>query len=328
MALRVGFDDQVFVAQRRGGMSRYFIELIKRFPDYGIEPVILSEATHNLHLIESGLVLEAAPRGATVARLDWATWRIAGRPRTMPAKLPQLDLMHHTFTNRRYLSLWSGPRVTTVHDMTPELLPDYFPLGNPHLAKRAFCEASDAVIAISHNTAADMVKVYGDQLASKTRVIHYGIGPEFRESRHTRHLSLPERYVLFVGIRSGYKDFQTALDAFAEVATVDSDLHLVVVGGGPFTPKEQASFQARDLESRILHLTPSDQEMPEVYRRARVFVFPSLYEGFGLPTLEALTSGTPTVLADASCSREIGGDAALYHVPGDSGDLAGGSSRL
>lgn len=318
--LRVGFDDQIFQAQVRGGISKYFVELMERLPEHGIEPVILSTRTRNLHLIESGLVPSAPPRGPFRARAEWISWRLSGRPRTTPKPIPPIDLMHHTFTLAPYLRAWRGPRVVTVFDMTPELFPHYFKWGNPHFAKRRYVDESDAVISITQNTADDLFCLYSQGLRPKTHVIPFGVGEQFFE-RHTDALPLPERYLLFVGVRSGYKDFVTAFAGFVELAAKDTDLALAVVGGGPLTETERTMIVGAGLQDRVIMLAPWDSEMPEVYRRAEAFVFPSIYEGFGLPTLESLAAGTPTVLADASCSREVGGGAALYFAPGDVTDL-------
>ena len=322
--LRVGFDDQIFQAQQRGGISKYFVELFARLPDHGVEPVVLSTRTRNLHLAESGLVPLAAEPGKIGARVVWASWRLLGRPRTSPRPTPALDLMHHTFTHPAYLRSWRGPRVMTLFDMTPELFPEYFKLGNPHFAKRRYCEVSDAIISISQNTADDMLRLYSAELGAKTHVIPFGVGEAFLD-RTGDVLDLPARYLLFVGVRGGYKDFGTCWSAFERLAATDPELQLVVVGGGPFSEAEQRTFDESGLAARVRRVQPADPEMPEVYRRAEAFVFPSLYEGFGLPTLEALASGTPTILADASCSREVGGQAARYFVPGDVDDLV---SRL
>lgn len=318
--LRVGFDDQIFVAQPRGGISKYFVEIAQRLPDYGVEPVILSTGTRNVHLSESGLVPLAPKPSRLVERATWASWRLIGQPRTMPRPLPRLDVMHHTFTHGSYLRSWSGPRVVTVFDMTPELFPSYFKLGNPHFAKRRYCEVSDAVISISQNTAHDIARLYGSHLESKTHVIPFGVGEQFFATGGSA-LDLPARYVLFVGVRGGYKDFTSAFTAFTVLAADDPQLEFVVAGGGPFTEAEEKAFTDAGLRDRIRHISPTDATMPELYSRALVFVFPSIYEGFGLPTLESLAAQTPAVLADASCSREVGGDAALYFEPGDVADL-------
>ncbi len=320
--VRVGFDDQIFVAQPRGGFSKYFVELVKRLPEEGIEPVMLPRWTRNLHLGESGLVPMRDPKGRIGTKVDWALWRIVGRPRAQARTLPPLDVLHHTFTHPAYLGTWKGPRVVTIVDMTPELYPELFPLGNPHLAKRRFAAKADALVTISDNTAADMVRLYGNALAPKVETIYLGVGDEFLVSSEAHTLTLPTRFVLFVGVRNGYKDFAIA------VATVSAlrarpefaDLAFVTVGGPAFTEAERELLERNGLTRDTIQLRPTDNEMPEVYRRASLFLFPSRYEGFGMPTLEALASGTPTVLADASCSREVGGTVAMYATPGDSDD--------
>lgn len=312
--LRVGFDDQVFQAQRRGGFSKYLVEVIRRLPDYGIEPVILASSTRNLHLSESGLVQKAPSQGRLRERVEWATWRLFGHPRAQPSTLPQLDVLHHTFTHGSYLRGYSIPTVTTVVDMTPELYPELFKLGNPHFAKRKFVAKSDAVVAISENTARDMARLYGQETLSKVTVIHLGVGSEFLDGRRNDELDLPNRYALFVGVRSGYKDFTTAVKTISAVKRTaeHSGLEFVIAGGGPLSTAEVSLLKENGLDGQFQHLSPPDAAMPELYRRAEVFLFPSQYEGFGIPTLEALAVGTPTVLADASCSREVGGDLALY----------------
>jgi glycosyltransferase involved in cell wall biosynthesis len=320
--LRVGFDDQIFVAQKRGGVSRYLVELITRLPNWGIQPVLLSNGTRNVHLASSGLVPPLPVQSAWRERVDWVTWRLIGKPRTSPRHLPQIDIMHHSFTHPVYLHKWRGPRVVTMHDMTPELFPELFKLGNPHFAKREYCERADAIIAVSENTAADMFRMYSPNLERKTTVIPLGVGENFLVQSARATLPLPDRYMLFVGVRTGYKDFATLFRAYQRLADSDVTLNLVVVGGGDFTRDERSHIAASGKGDRVHHLSPTDAEMPEIYRRAAVFVFPSRYEGFGLPTLESLASGTPTVLADSSCMREVGGEVALYFEPSNADDLA------
>ncbi|HWK20765.1 MAG TPA: glycosyltransferase family 1 protein [Microbacteriaceae bacterium] len=319
--IRVGFDDQIFEAQHRGGISKYYVELMRRLPDHGIEPVLLARSTRNKHLAESGLVPARAEPGKLRDKVEWASWRLTGHPRTMPRRLPSIDIMHHTFSHPAYLRRWRGPRVVTVYDMTPEVYPGLFPLGNPHFAKRRYCEAADAIIAISQGTADDVARFYGSQIGERIDVVPLAVGEAFF-APGVAPAGLPERYLLYVGVRSGYKDFSVALAAFAEVAAEDPQVAFVVVGGGQFTDEELRAIEETGLADRILPLAPSDAELPEIYRLAAALVFPSRYEGFGLPTLEALAEGTPVILADASCSREVGGAVASYFTPGDAGELA------
>ncbi len=318
--LKVGFDNQIFMAQKRGGISKYFVELATRLPNFGVSPVFLTKNTNNIHLSESGLVPSRGQESTLLTNIRWANWRVFGSPSELPKNLTSIDLMHHTFTHQRYLKLWPGKRVVTVFDMIPEIYPEYFRPFNPHLAKRKYCYASDQIISISQSTLSDINDVYGQEFSEKVSIVPFGVGEEFFRGS-TNLLILPENYFLFVGVRKGYKDFPLAFEAFSILAREDTTLNFVVVGGGPFSRKEQSLISTSGLSNRVKHLHPTDEEMPEVYSRAQIFLFPSRYEGFGLPTLESLASKTVTVLADASCSREVGGKAALYFKAGDIGDL-------
>lgn len=320
--VRVAFDDQIFEAQARGGYSKLLVELIKRLPNVNIEPVVLPRTTRNLHLAESGLAVAESPRKGISAKAAWASWRLVGYPRSQPRVLPAADVMHHTFTHPSYLRTWSGPRLFTLVDMTPELFPEMFPLGNPHLAKRRYAERSDAIVSISQQTAIDMERFYGADLAKKVSVAHLGIGEEFLHPIATTPLVLPDRYVLFVGVRGGYKDFRTAVAAVGEAVRDAPDVGFVIAGGGALTPAETTLLAEQGLADRAVHVSPPDAQMPQLFRRASAFLFSSRYEGFGMPTLEALASGTPTILADASCAREVGGDVAVYVAPGDARGFA------
>jgi glycosyltransferase involved in cell wall biosynthesis len=126
---------------------------------------------------------------------------------------------------------------------------------------------------------------------------------------------LPQQYVLFVGNRSAYKDFAVLVEAFAGLR--DANLSLVAVGGPGFDDDEVRLFERLELANRVQHCLLDDADLARAYANALCFVFPSRHEGFGLPTLEAMSSGCPTVLCDSSSHPEVGGDAAAYFPPGD-----------
>ena len=315
--IRVGFDDQIFIAQSRGGISKYFVEIISRLPSYGVEPVLLLNSTRNHHLAESGLVAEANGDTALQSKIRGFFWRLTGYPRYVSTKKNNVDLIHHTFTHKSYLGRLNRPSVVTVYDMIPEVYPEYFPLGNPHFAKKKYAEKCDRIISISDSTTRDMLQFYGKSIEDKTFVIPFGVGEQYLEPDMSVEMPvLPENYLLFVGVRRGYKEFATAFKAFEQIALKENKLHFVIFGGGRYSDDEREMITNSKFENRVIHFNPSDKQMPLFYQRASCFLFPSVYEGFGLPTLEALASGTPVVLADASCSREVGGDLAIYFEPG------------
>ncbi|WP_306232655.1 glycosyltransferase family 4 protein [Agrococcus beijingensis] len=312
----VAFDDQIFVAQPRGGVSKTFVEIARLLPEFDVQPIFLSRSTRNEHLAESGFVPAAPPRGRIAARAAWVGWRLIGHPREQAARLPRTDVLHHTFTHPSYLGPVAAPRVVSIYDFMPERFPELFPLGNPHFAKRRFAMRSDAILTNSQATTDDLARFYGAELLDRTTVAHLGVSDAFL-SAPSAPMDLPAKYLLFVGVRRGYKEFSRFLAAAAPLLDEDASLSLVIVGGGELSDDERAELAGHGIGHRAVHLRPADSEMRTVYARASAFVFPSLYEGFGLPTIESLAAGTPVVLADAGCSREVGGPLAHLFTPGD-----------
>lgn len=227
------------------------------------------------------------------------------------------DIVHHTYYFRSHLSLIPNARVraVTVYDMIPELFPDIAP--GTHRAKRQYVESADLVFCISETTRDDLLQVYGE-VKGRVVVTRLGVGPVFQPGPE-RLDGLPGSYVLFVGLRDGYKSFDVLAEAMARLPV---EFHLVAVGGGPFSDTETQRLEELGIRSRTSRVSLSEPDLARAYAHAAAFVFPSLYEGFGLPTLEAMASGCPVILADAPTHREVGGDAALYFAPNDADGLA------
>jgi glycosyltransferase involved in cell wall biosynthesis len=241
---------------------------------------------------------------------------LANLPARMRAR--RTDLLHYTFYHPRFLRRRSPvPTVSTVHDMIPELYPELF-ARDPHLHKAEYVRHSDLVLCVSEATRQDLIRLHGDP-GVPVVVTHLGVDQAFRPGLD-RLPGMPSRYVLFVGRRGGYKDFGTLVEALAQ-ARLDG-VWLVAVGGGPLTDDERALVHRAGLGDRWVQVSPSEADLPHWYSCADVFVFPSRYEGFGLPTLEAMGAGCPTVLARSSSLPEVGGDACRYFAPGDPADLA------
>jgi glycosyltransferase involved in cell wall biosynthesis len=319
--MRVGFDEQAFLAQRRGGVTRYFVRLVEELradPGLGADPVLGWSMAPNEHVVEAGL---AGPVPLDRGRAEFdpvasGTAYLANLPARLRAR--RTDLLHYTFYHPRFLLRRSAmPTVTTVHDMIPELYPELF-ARDPHLHKAAYVRCSDLVLCVSEATRQDLIRIHGDP-GVPVVVTHLGVDAAFRPGLD-RLPSMPPRYVLFVGRRGGYKDFEVLVEALAQARPADA--WLVAVGGGPLSERERELLQKAGLGERWVQVSPSEGELPHWYSCADVFAFPSRYEGFGLPTLEAMASGCPTVLARSSSLPEVGGEACDYFAPGDPADLA------
>lgn len=314
--MRVFIDDQIFRLQSRGGISRYFVELMRAFRgDPSLDVCLTGGETwaRNRHLFEAGYGRRLpSPMGQRRQVL-----RIANRLRSARAA----DVVHHTYYDRTYLSRGRTAvrRVTTVHDMIPELLPQWFTDESPHVDKRAHVDAADLILCVSESTKRDLIKVFGEPSAPVV-VTPLGVDRSFR-SPTPKPASLPDRYVLFVGSRSAYKDFDVLTRALAEADGMDG-VDLIAVGGGALDTTEMADLARLGLTDRVRQWAPNDEELVGAYNHALCFVFPSRYEGFGLPTLEAMSASCPVILAASSSHPEVAGDAGVYFEPGDHAELA------
>ncbi len=217
------------------------------------------------------------------------------------------------------------PAVATVHDLIFMRHPEYY---NPidvafyRLKFRAMCREAGRMIAISECTKRDIVELGGVD-GSLIDVVYQSCAPRFtpdvpdelcRQAR--RELQLPPRYMLNVGTVEERKNAMLALDA---LTMLPSDMHLVVVGKPtPYSAKLLRRARKLGLEPRVHLLSGVGNDLlPAVYHMAETFVYPSRYEGFGLPIIEAIQSGLPVVACTGSCLEEAGGPDSLYVDPDD-----------
>jgi len=312
--MRVAFDEQIFAMQPYGGISRMFAELATAFiddPELGVELLPLNAPIINRYVLDTERV-----RTRLAVRDAGSEYRSLGRyfRRIQPRR--GLDIAHNTFYLPHGLASYPGARrIVTIHDMIPELLPQTRRRLDFLTLKRRYVQRADHVVCVSEATRRDLVRVF-PEIKAPISVIHHGVDPRFLPGAAPL-AGLPEKYVLFVGHRGQYKDADVLLRAFADLRAGHGDVHLVFVGGGPFTPDERSRMTGLGISSRTHHVSLSDAEMAGVYGNAEVFVFPSRFEGFGMPALEAMACGTATILTDATSLPEVGGDAALYFPTGD-----------
>ena len=317
--MRIAVDDQIFSMHRKGGISRYFTELLKQFSTNSEIAV-----TTPFRFIVNDHLHEAFPgRYVHIPKPR----RLPARPLIELLNLVQtkshgrVDLVHHTYYNAGRLSLFPGARrVCTIHDMIPEMFPDLFPLGNPHREKLRYVSECDAILCVSETTKKDLERIYGPY-DKPVLVTYLGVDPTFYAPAVGRP-ALNYPYVLYVGARKGYKNFNLLARAFARVNSDALDLHLVCIGGGGFTSQETSVFDDLGISRNVHRFQPSDAELPQYYSHAKMLCFPSRYEGFGLPLVEAFAAGCPTIIADTPCLVEIADGASAIVDPDDDEGLA------
>jgi glycosyltransferase involved in cell wall biosynthesis len=256
-------------------------------------------------------------------------------PRRAARDVPAgLDLVHYPVTVP--IPATDAPRVVTIHDLQHLDMPDFFPRAERLLRRRAYEGAArDAtlVIANSEYTKRRLVETAGVP-AGRIEAIHLGVDTERFSTRgedDDRVLAehdLPERFVVYPANLWPHKNHARLLEALA--ATRDRELSLVLTGQGYGRLDELlARARALGVEPRIRHLGYVTAEtLPALYRRAVAMVYPSLYEGFGVPTVEAMACGCPVAASPRGSLGEVCGDAALMFDPESPEEIADALDRL
>ncbi len=219
---------------------------------------------------------------------------------------------------------FKSPQVFTVYDMMHELYPQYFSRARfDHrelIAQKKDCFDRAAVLmAISESTVRDITTHYPNLDSTKIVVTSLGVDDFFFQSHPAvRYEDKP--YFLYVGNRSGYKNFLRLLIAYGQSNLAkDFDLRVISPRGSQFSAKELEQINKYDLHHSIYLVTAANEvELQKNYAQATAFVYPSEYEGFGLPILEAMASGTLVATSNTSSMPEVGGDTAFYFDPYDS----------
>jgi glycosyltransferase involved in cell wall biosynthesis len=318
--MHVAFDPQTFSLQAYGGISRYFMETalgLARLAD--TEVSVLAFAHLNAYL--------AAVHG-NGALLGWRVPALPEPLRPFLARANQalarrwlarhpVDLVHETYYATARTAPRRVPTVLTVFDMIHEKFPGYAPrTAKVARAKRAAIGRADHLICISENTRRDLIGLYGIE-ASRTSVVTLGFSPLPGGAAGSRR-PFAEPYLLFVGKRGGYKDFETLLRAYAGAAALRREYLLVCFGDASFSRRELRMMgQLGIARERVRHAAGDDAALAVHYRHASLFAYPSRYEGFGMPPLEAMSLDCPVVCSNAASLPEVVGDAALTFDPGD-----------
>lgn len=302
------YDGESFLRHARGGIPRYLAELIGEFEDdpaLGITPVTPYRWVASRHLAERDRRFVEIPLPRQI-RLPVLRRLNARRLR----KVEPADIVHHSYYQPEAFELWPGKRhITTVYDFIVERFPHVLPPGDDHIARHTeVIQRADAVICISETTRRDLHRFHPDYV-KPVFTVPLGVSDAFFDPTPAKLPGLPAKYVLYVGNRTAHKNIDFLLEGFAELAKLHPDLHLVLVGAPG--PTESDRINGLGIEPKTHRLRVSDAALPWTYRKASVLMYGSLWEGFGLPVVEAMASGCPVVIADIDALTEVGGDATL-----------------
>lgn len=327
--MKILFDPKIFELQIFGGISLYVTKLFEHFlQDKEIDfefPVVYSD---NYYLKELGIkkLIKLKQEDFPFKRQLVKTLFWQNQCKTVKSlKKRDYDIFHPTYFDDYFFKhIKNKPYVLTVHDMTNEAVPEFFVFdaaANETIkTKKKLIENASRIIAISENTRKDILK-FCDVDEEKIDLIYHA--EPFNSVEETTKLeNLPEKYILFIGQRAKYKNFYNFITAIADILKDDEELYLVAVGGNDFNKSETEFIEQSGVKDKIIKLpVQSHEQLISYYKQATCFVFPSVYEGFGFPILEAFQCECPLVCSNTSAFPEVAGNAALYFDPYSSEEM-------
>ena len=332
--MNILFDHQVFSWQQYGGVSRYFYEIANRIaamPGNKVEifsPLYVNEYFRNDSRVR--------PRGIKIVpfpglkRLVDALNHCLYLPRLFVKPRHDVDIFHETDYSMSDYCPVSAKRIVTVYDMIYEKFTEYFPgSAEAHQVKAHAVHRADHVICISENTKHDLIELLAVP-EEKISVVYLGCSLASNAGETTDKSAADQKpYILYVGARRDYKNFKRLIHVYASSSFLRNNFALVCFGGGKFSSAELGLMQSLGISTgSVRHLSGTDDVLAGLYVSAAAFVYPSLYEGFGIPLLEAMSLGCPVVCANTSSMPEVAGDAAELFDPYDESAMRGAIERV
>jgi glycosyltransferase involved in cell wall biosynthesis len=328
MIPKILYTHNVFAFQAYGGISRYFVEIIKRIPPEAAEIQIFAGFHINEYLRDlPGVIGIKVP---SFSRRGWIRILLNALMQITRMNLNELaqrvflrpddrTIIHVSYYTRPPMKR-KAKLVVTVYDMIHELFPQYFPrYDKTTYLKRLCCEEADKIIAISNCTKKDLVSLFGIE-PGKIEVVYLGNSLDnVAPTGLSPGFNTP--YLLYVGHRRGYKNFNHLVEAFARSPQLRNHFVLVCFGGGAFAPWEKMKLNGLGITHQVYYIEGDDRLFANYYKHARAFICPSLYEGFGLPLIEAMGLGCPVICSNRGPISEIVGDAGIYFDPEDIGHI-------
>lgn len=330
--INILYDFQAFTMQSHGGVSRCFVELIKHFSN-NIKYQIAIKESDNIYLKNEFPEMELSPisysyddflknvniKGKHLLYEIYnkyflhnnSSYNINKLESIKLLKSKQYDIFHPTYFDDYFLPYLKGkPFILTIHDMTPELFPQYFSKYDYQIRKKKILANKAAhIIAVSETTKNDIVNLLHIDKA-KISVIYHGYSA-LKSSNVISSRIIKEKYILFVGARNGYKNFKLFIKDISIFLRKHNEYKLVCTGKS-FNSEEKKLLNTYKIEMQVIQIFADDNTMSNLYRNAECFIYPSLYEGFGLPILEAYAECCPVLLNYKSCFPEIAKDAAVF----------------
>ena len=303
--MKILFNGTIFYKQKYGGISRYFYnlgnELIKKKVDFKIatpfyKNLYLKELNKNY---KTGLYIKHFPDLKFIDELQskFNNYYIS--------KLKP-NIIHETYYSNK-IKKRDSLKIITVYDLIHEKFPDFYFKYN----KKLFLEDVDFFICISETTKKDLMEIYNIP-KDKIKVIYLGGDHIVSYTEKVKYDLINKPCILYVGSRIKYKNFETLIKAYSNSSILQKDYNIVCFGGGIFSKKEKILFEELKVSKNIINFQGNDSLLFNLYKESKCFISTSLYEGFGIPIIEAMHCKSPVFLSDCDTHKEIAKENAIY----------------
>jgi glycosyltransferase involved in cell wall biosynthesis len=319
--MKILYDYNIFYLQKVGGISKYFTQIYLIISNFYrvriVAPIHINDYLNNIKNKEI----------VTFTKLD----RQYKFTRSISIFLNNFffgiyinffrpDIIHLTYYNKELNFKKNCKIVITVYDLVHEIFENDYNFKYPKKFKKNYIDVADHIICISENTKKDLLKFY-EVNPNKISVIKLGFNSS-KEYQEIEDDYLSKPYLLFVGDRKNYKNFKNLIISYSLSEKLKKDFNVVCFGGGPLVAYERILLKNLNINlSKIKCISGSDLELNFIYKKAKAYICPSFYEGFGLTILEAMNMNCPIISSNTGSLPEVGGDAIEYFDPYNVDDI-------
>ena len=323
--MKIFYDHKIFCKQERGGPSKYFLELTQKLIETNVNAKIFAGFHLNKFLKENSKKNNIGFE----KKLPFSNYLVKTN---FVLKLNQFneilnlkfikkfnpDIIHTTYYNGNFDS-YNKPLVVTVYDLIHELFYKSYGYKSPQLTKKIVLERADHIICISKSTANDLTKFY-EVDPNKISITYLGVEKKLVSSFNSP-VDFP--YILYVGNRHKYKNFQVFLKSLSINLKILENFKVILFGGEKLTKHEINLIKSYNLDAKNFLFFEGNNDLLNIfYQNARLLIYPSKYEGFGLPILEGFSNNCPVVCSDIPVFREVANEAAEYFDPNNADSVA------
>ena len=327
--MKIFFDHKIFVNQNFGGPSRYFVNLVSNLNKIrNIDAKIFAPLHVNnyLKLIKIkknkfGVKIPYSEKINNFNKIKKTLNQINDYLNKFMIKKYNPDVYHSTYYDKSSL-FHSSKMVITVHDLIHELFRNDYGFSKNYFPKEYILKQASHIICVSENTKKDLINIYNVN-PNRISVTHLATDFPTLDNKEDYKNIIGSKYFLFVGTRWKYKNFPNLLRAISINKNLQKNFKLVLFGGGPLKKEEVTLISELKLKiENIIYINGDENLLKSLYAHAEFLIYPSKYEGFGIPILESFSQNCPVLCSNTSSLPEVADDAALYFNPDEPEEIS------